>query len=115
MNKFKGEVALPAGDKTYMVRFTANALCEMEEALGMGINQIATQLADVANMRIKTVRAMLWAGLRDAHRETTLQAAGEILDEASLTTAMETISKAFALAFEDKTRPASQAEQRPTA
>lgn len=106
-NRFKGEVTFEAGEKSYTMRFSANALCELEDAIGMGVNSVAIQLADPASLRLKMVRAVFWAGLRDHHPEITLLQAGEIVTDLSLTKSMEMVSKAFELAFQDnsKSRP----------
>jgi hypothetical protein len=98
-NSFRGEVPLQVGETTYTLRFSANALCELEDALGMGINKIAAQMADPETMRMKTVMTVVWAGLRDRHPDITLAQAGEILTDASLSRAMEAVSKAFILTF----------------
>jgi len=103
-NKFKGDVSFESGEKTYTMRFSANALCEIEEALGMGINTVSNLLADKETMRLKMVRVVFWAGLRDHHPETTLHQAGEIITDLSLGEAMLLVSKAFQLAFQDNSQ-----------
>ena len=101
-NRVKGEVPLKAGDRTYTLRFSANAICELEDQLDMGINQIAKQMADPEAMRMKTVIAVVWAGLRDHHPDITLAQAGEIITDASLIGSMEAVSEAFTVAFGEK-------------
>ncbi len=103
-NKLKGEVSFQSGEKTYTMRFSANALCELEDALEMGVNTVATQLANPESMRLKMVRVVFWAGLRDHHPEITLHQAGEIITDVSLTAAMGLVSKAFELAFQDNSK-----------
>jgi hypothetical protein len=89
------------------MRFSANALCELEDLLDMGVNAVAAQLSNVESLRLKTVRAIFWAGLRDRHPKITLQQAGELVTEITLPRAMEMIGTAFQLAFQDtpKARP----------
>lgn len=101
-NRLKGEVAIETSDKTYVIRFSANAICEMEDALGLGINEVATQLSDPSGLRVKTVRAVFWASLRDHHPDVTIHQAGEILTEVTIGKAMKHVTEAFELAFEDK-------------
>jgi hypothetical protein len=103
-NKFKGDVSFETGEKTYTMRFSANALCELEDALEMGVNAVAKQLANPESMRLKMVRVVFWAGLRDHHPEITLHQAGEIITDVSLTQAMGVVSKAFELAFQDNSK-----------
>lgn len=98
-NRFKGEVSFRAGDIEYTMRFSANALCELEDAIGMGVNAVATQLADPSSLRLKMVRSVFWAGLRDRHPDMTIKHAGDLITELSLTKAMELVSDAFTLAF----------------
>lgn len=106
-NKLKGEVSFEVGEKSYTMRFSANALCELEDATDMGINAVASQISDPANLRLKTVRAVFWAGLRDHHPEMTLHQAGEIVTEITLPKALELVGSAFELAFQEepKARP----------
>lgn len=116
-NKFKGDVSFESGDKTYTMRYSANALCELEDALDMGVNAIATRLANPESMRWKMVRVVFWAGLRDHHQEITLHQAGEMITDISATAAMELISKAFELAFQDnsKAHPQKPGQKGPAA
>jgi hypothetical protein len=116
-NRFKGEVAFEAGEASYTMRFSANALCELEDALEMGVNTVATQLANPESMRLKMVRVVFWAGLRDHHPDITLHQAGEIITDVSLTKAMGLVSRAFELAFQDnsKTHPQKPGQKSPAA
>lgn len=103
-NPHKGEVDFEITNtdgaaQTYTLRFSANALCELEDVLDMGINVIATQLSDVKDLRLKTVRAVFWAGLRDHHPGVTLREAGEIVTSMTLPVALEVVAKAFTAAF----------------
>lgn len=103
-NKFKGDISFDVNGKSYTMRFSANALCELEDATGMGINALLAQLSDPASMRLKMVRAVLWAGLRDHHSDVTLHQAGEIITDLTLPRAMELASKSFELAFQDTSK-----------
>ena len=98
-NRFKGEVPLQCGDIVYTLRFSANALCELEDALGMGINKIVASMADPDTMRMKTMMTVVWAGLRERHPDITLAQAGEIITDIGLTRTMETVNEAFVLIF----------------
>lgn len=98
-NPHRGSVALQVGDRAYTLAFSVNALCELEDALGKPVAKIADGLSDPANVRLSTVRALLWAGLQDYHPGTELKAAGLIASEAGIPAVMEAIGKAFSLAF----------------
>lgn len=98
-NPHRGSVALQAGDRAYTLSFSVNALCELEDLLGQPVAQIAGSLNDPGNVRMSTVRALIWSALRDHHAEVGLEGAGEIATEAGITSCMEAIGKAFKLAF----------------
>lgn len=93
-NPHKSEVAFKVGDVEYTLKFSTNAICELEDRLDKGLNTI------VANMeRLTTVRALLWAGLQSKHDSITLQKAGEIIDQSGMAAATEAIGKALNAAF----------------
>lgn len=93
-NPARGEVALAVADTEYTLKFSTNAICELEDRLDKGLNVI------VANMeRLTTVRALLWAGLRAKHPEVTITQAGEMIDRIGMAQATEVIGKALTAAF----------------
>lgn len=93
-NPARGEVAFKVDDTEYTLKFSTNAICELEDRLDKGLNTI------VGNMeRVTTVRALLWAGLRAHHPEVTIGSTGEIIDRAGIATITEAIGKALAAAF----------------
>lgn len=93
-NPARGEVAFRVADSEYTLKFSTNAICELEERLDKGLNTI------VANMeRLTTVRALLWAGLRAKHPDVTIAQAGEMIDRVGMAEATETIGKALTAAF----------------
>ena len=107
-NPHRGSVALQVGDRAYTLSFSVNAICELEDALGQPVAKIAAGLNDPENVRMSTVRAIIWAALRDHHSEVDLKGAGEIATEAGIPACMEAIEKAFNLAFpeaKEDTRP----------
>lgn len=96
-NAARGEVTFKVGAARYTLKFSTNAICELEEHLDLGLNSI------VANMeRLTTVRALLWAGLRAHHPEMTISGAGELIDKCGMTEATEVIGKALTAAFPAK-------------
>lgn len=99
-NKYKGEVPIVAGEQTYIMRFTTNSLVELEDAMGMGINAIAAQLADTKTMRVKSLRLVVWASLLDRQSGITVEEAGEVITSAGLKPVMEAVAKAFELTFD---------------
>lgn len=98
-NANRGEVEIEVDGKKYVLRFSANALCDLEDALGMSILQITSMISDPAQIRMKMVRALLWAGLREKHPDLTILQAGDIVQELSLSGAFSVIEDAFKKAF----------------
>lgn len=93
-NPVRGEVAFKVADAEYTLKFSTNAICELEERLDKGLNVI------VANMeRLSTVRALLWAGLKAKHPDITMAQAGEIIDRCGMAQATEVIGQALTAAF----------------
>lgn len=107
-NPHRGEVTFEVEGKRYTLSFSANALCEMESALNLGVNEIAARLGQAEKLRITTVRAVFWAGLTDHHDGITIKDAGALLTQIKMPRAVELIGEAFALAFpeaSDDARP----------
>jgi len=98
-NKHRGELAFEVEGKNYTLCYSTNALCEMEGALDVSISEIGAMLGDVGKMKMKTVRAVLWAGLTDRHAGITIKQTGEIVDAISMPRAIELIGEAFKLSF----------------
>lgn len=95
-NRRRGEVDI-AGRTLVM---NTNALCELEDALGMGVPKIAEMMADPAGLRLSTIRTIVTIGLRQRAPETTEAQAGEIIDEAGgVRAAVQVIGDAFRAAF----------------
>jgi hypothetical protein len=84
---------------TYNLRFTTNALCELEEKLGESVMQVASRMQNVENIRVATMRAMFWAGLLDQNPEMTEAEASRIMDDIGLFRAFELCGEAFGKAF----------------
>jgi hypothetical protein len=98
-NPHRGQVDLKAGEATYRLSFSINALCEIEDATGKSVNELAAEMGGAP--RLSLIRVLLWGALRDHHEEVTLKQAGEIAGEAGMAETGEAIGNAFALAFPD--------------
>lgn len=99
-NKERGEVTVEANGKTYTLRFSIDAMCQMEEATGKGVIAITQEFADPAKIRMATARAALWAALHEQHPELTLMQVGELIPEfGGLQVVLQKISEAILLAF----------------
>jgi hypothetical protein len=91
-NKQKAMVSITL-DKKRNIRFTLNALAEIEDALGVPLSK----LQDV-ELGIKTVRTMLWAGLIHEDEELTERQVGNLVDFTNLEEVQTKVSEAFAIA-----------------
>lgn len=99
-NPYRGEVNLQAGDKTYTLVYTINALCDVEEA-NPGVN-ILSDFSKISNIRL-----MALAGLKKYHPEITKANVGDLLQEVGLEEAKIAISEAIARAFPPKDKTAN--------
>lgn len=76
-NALKGEVDIVAGEKTYTLVFTSNAIAQAEQlAGGVAIGELAANLTQVSQVRL-----LLWAALQKHHQKVDLLGAGDLLDE----------------------------------
>jgi len=108
-NPHRGEVAVETNGASYTLRFSTNAICELEDHMGEPINVIAARLGNAEQVGLKMARALFWAALRDNHREVTLPQAGELIDALGAGAAMEKVGEAFRAAFP----PANEQDARP--
>jgi hypothetical protein len=119
-NPHKGEVALEAGERTYTLRLSINAIAEIEDLLDTGFGELVSRLGAGEQFRLGTLRVVLWGGLRKHHKGLSLDDAGEIIGEAGIAATTEAISKAIALGFpefaagSENPQTASPAEAGPT-
>lgn len=95
---YKDDKAHPivlAGGKTYLLRFTFNAVCELqtiEQELGVG------RAGDEGPaLNLKHTRAMLWAGLREHHGKevVTLEDAGNLIPLEDFVRISSEVNRAF--------------------
>lgn len=98
-NPHRGEVEFEAGGKTYKLSYSANALCELEDALGKSVNEIAALMQDTQNFRLSVVRTVFWAGLLDHNDGLDMKGAKAIFKHLDPVGAVELVSRAFSLTF----------------
>jgi hypothetical protein len=97
-NTQRGHVDLKAGETSYKLVFSINALCELEEETGLSVNQLAAEMGG-DNVKLKLLRVLLWGALRDHHEDVTIKGAGDIAGLAGMAEVGDAIGKAFNLAF----------------
>jgi hypothetical protein len=99
-NPLKGEVELVAGDKSYVLKFSVDAICSLEERLDKGFPAIAVDLQQPHKLTISLVRQLLHASLNEAHPEITLKEAGELIIPAGgMVVVLDKVSAAISAAF----------------
>jgi hypothetical protein len=98
VNPLKGEVELKAGDQSYILRLGSNALAEVEVVLDTGVGEIVASLQG-QNIKLGTLRAILWGALREHQETMSLFDAGDIIDKIGVAATMAAIGRAFKLAF----------------
>lgn len=102
-NPHRGEVGVTIAGKPYTLVFTTNALCELEDAINRSAFAAfaeilqATQNATV--LRFTTLRAMLWAALRQNHAGISLKEAGDLMQALGIREVMEAMVKAMTAAM----------------
>jgi len=110
MNLLKGEVPLKVGDKEYTLKLTTNALCELENRLNKGVNEIIIAAASKDIPSLNTVRCLLFCACLQYHKEevTSLEVAGEIIDAAGYADAWIAVVKVIAACLPDKDKTSEQ-------
>lgn len=96
-NPVRGEVGFTVADQHYVLLFSINALCALEDALDMSVSDIGAKMT--AGMRMSFLRTVFWAGLIDRRPALTELQAGDILSELGAAEAGALIAQAFTAAF----------------
>ncbi|MPZ58436.1 MAG: hypothetical protein GEU91_18475 [Rhizobiales bacterium] len=100
INPHKGEVAFTADERRYVLHYSIDAICALEESAGKGFPALVQEMADPDKMSVSLLRKVLWAGLREHHPDLTLKDAGElILGAGGMVGLFPHIERAIAAAF----------------
>lgn len=99
-NAVRGQVSLVAGDTTYTLVLSINAMCEIEDTTGKDIVVLVSDLQS-GKVSMKSFRLLFWAALQDYHPDVDLKAAGILISEIGMTAAMGALGEAFERAFPD--------------
>jgi len=97
-NSHKGERAITVEGVEYRLRFSVNAICELEDATDAPIETLGSRLGS-GQAGVRDIRMLWWAALRDHHAAIDLQATGVLVDQVGLATAITVIGEVLALAF----------------
>jgi hypothetical protein len=117
-NLQKGEVSLPAGEQTYILSYSVNAFCHLEEADGRTFGEIIQELMDPKKVSIRQLRQFVHAGLLDHHPDLSLTDAGRIIMLAGgVNAVMEAVGRGLESSLPEKEasgtpRPPNRADRR---
>ena len=102
-NRERGTVTIAAGGKDYLLQFTTNAMCELEDATGKSITAVVAELSDEANPPgMKLLRTLLWAGLTEHQAGIDIKDAGAICDDIGMDKLGGVIGDALQAAFPEQ-------------
>ncbi|MDD2870238.1 GTA-gp10 family protein [Neomegalonema sp.] len=101
-NPVKGEVGFEVDGTSYKFVLSTNALCELEDAVGLPVSRFGEMLAAPS---MRQVRAIFWAGLIDHHPGITPPEAGRLMDRLSVAERDSLLERAFRLAFPEAGTP----------
>lgn len=99
MNKHRGEFLLKLGKDEYKVCYSINALCSLEEITKKTVIEIGEILSHPEKLSLNFARAFLWAGLQKYHPMTTIEGAGDLLEEHGMEMVVTKLVEGFATAF----------------
>ena len=96
-NRARGEVSVEAAGRTYTLRPTVNAICDLEEREGVTFAALAER---AGRGDTRAVRALVWAYLQDKHgaEVVTLIDAGAWIEKAGGLRALDTAMQAVVTA-----------------
>lgn len=98
----KPSIPIELGGKSRRLRYTFNALCAVEDALGAPITEILDKQVS-GSVSVRDLRGLIWAGLLDEDESIGIKEVGEWLDEeGSLQDVADKFRMAFEAAFPDK-------------
>jgi hypothetical protein len=97
-NKQRGFIKVEL-DKERTLRYTMNALAEIEDCLGVPLSE----MKDV-KMTMKNVRVILWAGLIHEDENLTQEQVGNMVDLGNMEAVQEKVAQAFTMAQEEEAK-----------
>jgi len=98
-NQIKGKFSFKAKGETFALQYTANAMCELEDATGKSATAFLQRLENTAkeDLSFSDVRLLFWAGLQEHHAGLTVKDAGDLITGlGGIVAALELVGKAVA-------------------
>lgn len=97
-NRERGAVEIEAFDRTFTLRFSFNAMCEIEDHFDKSFDEVMTSL-NTKHPRLTTLRGVLWGAMCENEPRPSLQNIGELVDELGAEAIGAAIGKAMEAAF----------------
>ena len=98
-NSEKGEVSFKIEDSVFVLRYSTNALCELEDAFGKSAIAVAQELDNPQGVSVKALRTVFRCGLTDDQPGMTDNEAGTLIDKLGIDQVGPLIGQAFTAAF----------------
>ena len=99
-NPHKGEVEFESSGQTYKLRFSADAISNLEDTLDMNVAAIGEIMGDPKKLRFGIVRTMFVAALKDQHDDLDDAKITKVFKSLSPPKAIELVVEAFNRAFD---------------
>lgn len=77
-NRERGELPLVGASDSYVMKFTTNAICQIETVAGKTLEDV---IAGMQRGSLVDVRWFLWAMLQAHHPDFTVEQAGDAIDD----------------------------------
>lgn len=103
-NQHKGEVRIEAAGQSLVLKFTTNAICEIEGIFDKPFTRIMSEVE-----KISVRRVLLWGAMLTGKPDVTLADAGDIMDAIGPKEAMRVIMETFAAAYPSEAKEGDQA------
>lgn len=100
-NSHKGEVEFQTGDEKLKLRFSANAMVELEAAFDMSVSDLGVKMSEAKSLRFADLLKILRIGLQDHYGDDVMtderiKAVSKALLPTELT---DIVGRAFSLSF----------------
>ena len=97
-NRERGAVEIEALGRTLTLRFSFNAMCEIEEHFDKSFDDVMESL-NGKSRRLTTLRGVLWGALGENEPRPSLDEIGTVIDDVGPAEIGEALGNAFQAAF----------------
>ena len=97
-NKERGEHEITVDGKAYILRYSTNALCNLESILNRPFSEVMDDFAG-GKISLVNARALFFVGLQSSHKNMTIESAGDLFDAVGFDVGIAAVNEAVGLAF----------------